>query len=893
MSQNRTFDFGAFRNTSLLNRQQFKVTTTGIYAGYNVVINGSGTLGPAGGAIKIVNAPDLTSVAVSREGVRIEESGPDPIIILDVGVAVATNSRIDLVVLQHTFSSSNNPATYAVIAGTPGLNPVPPSIPADAVVLAEVNIGPLPITTITNDQIVRRSKILADLNTTGAFRLDNLEQERHVSIATIAALKAIPPEERFDGQTVIVDDALPPGDTSATYRFDASSAATADDPIIVSPTNFALGTAGRWIFQSYFNEGKFIAMLAGNSPTGDFASLPDALQAFEDSFYREALIIIRDDITYAGPDVTVSKPIKFLGLAEDNSTGFQGIKLIHESGKLTFDVQPSAVADPLGRVEFENIRYTRDPLADGTDRIIFAAPMNIRFSHCVLNDASLATATTPAIDLVGGSFHILAEKTSFLNAGTVGEALIEATTAGNTIRVIMSESSASAVATSGGIFKTTGAGVALITMANYSVFSVDSYPNNTIIDLDGTSLVVGKTQIPTGVGTLVIRGDNYYCLRFEDSAFGFSVLALDLNEAIKFFGGSVLKLSDETFSLGTTAIVTARSDITVKGTKAGAEGTRIEGTPATTTDKVVELSGDRVRFEGIVFRSSPLVAAHAVEILVSPGDGIEIVDCEFQAEGSNPTGRALTLGATGALEKDRNLIRNCLIRSSPDGTPALFEGTAAIILDGAGSIENCKVKDFTIVGISTRCASSPENVGARVSNCIVDMSSVLTGAVRGIHVQGTLLINCRVRCPNLAANRDTAEAIRVENAGDAAGREGSVVSNCQINGQGTASARRIGIGINIGANSDQCKVSGCSIKSCRKQGIKIEGDLSIVVHNIITSIDDGAAGGAAIEAVSGADDNLVSDNIETATGGTPYVDGGTGNFFDTTATADNTGNKSV
>lgn len=883
MSQSTTFEFQASRSTALLNRQLLNVAPSGIQQGFNVVID-SGTINAAD-TIKIVNAPELTSVLVTRDGVRLEETGPDPLISLLVTTADAADPRIDIVVAQHEFSISNNPATYAVIAGTPAASPVPPAVPLDAVVLAEVHVAAT-AGSITNNQIIKSRKVHKSLNTLGVNRLDELEEESHASVATIASLKAIPPEERFDGQTIIVDDALPSGTTSALYRFDASSTATADDPIIVIPNTFALGTAGRWIFQSYFNEGKFIAMLGGTTPSGDFLSLSDALQAFEDSSYREALIIIRDDIVLTGADVTVSKPIKFLGTAKNSTSGFQGPIVNLISQKVTFDVQPSGVGQPLGRVEFENIKLTRDTLADGTDRFIFNAAVNLRFIHCSVSDDSGATATTPVIELTSAGSHILAEKTSFVNNGTAGEALVEMTASGGSMRVILSECKAGSVAASGGTFKTTGAGIAFITMTNYSVFEEDTVPNNTTIDLDGTSLFVGVTQVPVaGAGTLVVRGENYYTLRFEDINFGFSLTLVDV---IRFFSGNVLNLSDETFSLGVAQVTLAKSDITIKGTKAGSEGTRIEGSPSAVGNSLLRVTGNRIRLQGIVFRSSPSVASHATAMIkgaTSPAEGLEIIDCEFQAEGANDTGSAVALGVTGSVASDRNLIRTCWARSSPDGVAAFFRSSAVLSISGSGLIENCIVENFLIAGLLANSTSSnPINTGGRISKCIVDMSSCTSGAI-GISMNGGSLSDCRVRCPTLASSIDTAKAIQVSST---ASGEGTVVSNCRISGLGTSGTKRIGIGISV-IDFGRNKVSGCSIRDFRKHGIKILGDLNIVVHNVIESVNDGSAT-PAIEAVTGADSNLVDANLESGTSG--YVDGGATNHFDT-ANTDNTGNKTV
>ena len=333
----------------------------------------------------------------------------------------------------------------------------------------------------------------------------------------------------------------------------------------------------------------------------------------------------------------------------------------------------------------------------------------------------------------------------------------------------------------------------------------------------------------------------------------------------------------------------------VTGTKAGSEGTRIEGTPSVNANNMIILTGSRIRFEGIVFRSSPLGGAPAHTGAIISGtatSGLEIIDCEFQAEGANNTGAAILLGAAGSIARDRNRIKDCWVRSSPDGTPATFRGVA-VSLNGTGLIENCIVEGFTANGVFSLSVDDPLNIGTRISKCVVDMSSCTSTSAIGISASGVMVSNCRVRCPGLITNLDSARAIVLENAGAVAGGESGLVENCQLSGKGTASTRRIGIGISIPAAASLCKISGCGIKDFRKQGVKIEGDLNLVVHNIIHSIDDGAAGGAAIEIISGGDNNLVDANIETGTGGTPYVDGGTGNFFDIVATADNTGNKSV
>ncbi|KKN17341.1 hypothetical protein LCGC14_0966920, partial [marine sediment metagenome] len=761
------------------------------------------------------------------------------------------------------------PATYAVVTGTPAASPVPPATPIDAVVLAEVFVA-TSAGSITNNNIIRRAKELASLDDEDTSRSTNLENTTHAPVADITALKAIAPEERADNQTLLVkDDGTA---VAALYRFDSSSTDTADGLTIVIPNAFSLGTAGRWfrlpVADAFDLAGIFVAKIGGSTPDYAGSAIRTALSDFENSGQEAALFIVREDMDFSGGDLTVSKPFKMVAQVEPGSSfynfSFNGVDV------LTLD--PESTVDP-GYVEAEFVGINATRGASGTGGIVFPLPSSLRLRFSRITDQR-AVAAANFIQFTG-SGTVELEATDFFP--TASQSLIGGTFLTVTCRRCDIDD------TAGTAFDSTTLELYLL---EGTLFETDDFTNVTTlrVRLDGTSILAGKTQIPTGFTNLEVIGHDFWTPRF-------STLGISFSDALNFNISGNLVLGPSVISLGATILTISRSDLVVTGTKAGSEGTRIEGTPGLTNDMII-LTGGRIRLQGIVFRSSPSGVSAGATILGTGTSGLEIINCEFQAEGANNSERAILLGASGSAVRERNLIRDCWARSSPEGTPAFWK-TIVFSLSGTGLIENCMVENFTRIGISSQSSADPENTGAKVSKCVVDMSSCTVTDSSGITSQGAMVSECRVRCPDLATNLDSARAIRLESSAGAFGVESGVVDNCQLSGEGAASTRRIGIGIHILSTTSLCKINGCSIRDFRKQGVKIEGDLNVVVHNTITSIDDGGGGGTAIETIiTTGINNLVDANIETGTGGTPYIDNGATNHFDT-ANTDNTGNRSV
>lgn len=147
MTQLRLLDFGAPRKSQYINEHFVGIVPTKrVYRGYSVEANG-----PADLDLNINLGGAVSSVLLTEEGVRVEESG-------DLSNAVtiaphATLDRIDYVVAEHQFTNLNNPQTYAVIEGTAGAPPSPPaSVPQYNVLLATVYV-PAAATQITDDLI--------------------------------------------------------------------------------------------------------------------------------------------------------------------------------------------------------------------------------------------------------------------------------------------------------------------------------------------------------------------------------------------------------------------------------------------------------------------------------------------------------------------------------------------------------------------------------------------------------------------------------------------------------------------------------------------------------------------------------------------------------------------
>jgi hypothetical protein len=145
MTQERTFDFAAPRKTSLLNGQLEGIIPKGVYAGYKVTETGPQSL-----SLDINLSGVLKSIVFTSEGIKItEDTDLLAAVTLDVGDA---NPRIDVIVIDHTYSQFNNPATYSVVKGTPAVNPSKPAISASQIELATVCV-PVSAAVITDADI--------------------------------------------------------------------------------------------------------------------------------------------------------------------------------------------------------------------------------------------------------------------------------------------------------------------------------------------------------------------------------------------------------------------------------------------------------------------------------------------------------------------------------------------------------------------------------------------------------------------------------------------------------------------------------------------------------------------------------------------------------------------
>ena len=839
MSQNRTFDFGAFRNTSLLNRQQFKVAPAGIHQGYNVVINGAGTLGPAGGAIKIVNAPDLTSVAVSREGVRIEESGPDLIATLDVGVAVATNSRIDLVVLQHTFSISNNPATYAVIAGTPDLNPVPPAIPADAVVLAEVNIGPLPITTITNDQIVRRSKILADLNTAGDFRLDNVENATHIPVTTITALKAIPPEERADNQIILVRDFDGTG-IAAFYRFDSSSAATADGSSIVTPDAFSLGTAGRWIITSSLGASTYECTVG---TSGTFTDARDALLAAEASGAKSATIyIFEDSAISAGSTITVTIPIRFVGLDRNQTTRFP--VMLDQLANLVFGTKSTGNQQAVV-VEFDNIQFEKGGGQTVTlDNAGVSEPGRWFMRDCRLLDAEVGAALQWITLGNQASAKTVVELVRTEIVTNIANNMFKYDATGADLDFICRGCVMDRQDLDDLIFRNNAsAGVINFHLYDHTFWRADGFaapatlggPINVI--LDGTSIFLGATEVPQNIDT--VNGVSLYDKNFDNEH------SPGWDSILKFVLGNELNIGEGTFvaSGSGTVHTIARANYRVRG--AGKEATILSHTMSSTPgDNGVEITGLRARFEDLQFFIDPTVGnTTGTAFKVTLGQG-HFERIRWQAN-ANPIAVAVDVITSNVY--DCNINGN----GSPD-VPA-----TGLIARGS-HVKRTSVQSYSSIGIDLVGRAHGEELN--VTPGLDDVAST------GIKVQQSTLVDSTVRGENTTGTVGLPTGIEV--IGDT-GTDGigSVVRGCRIDGFESGGST-IDITDAILLKEERSVIEGNIITNVGDAGIELD---ATAVHNTIIGNNFRDCTGRAARDI-GTENNFVGNTAKNCGGGTGAID---------------------
>jgi len=136
-AQNRIFDYQAPRSTALLNSHIKDVVAPGIYLGYRIEADGV--------TMKLdlmADTTELRSVALTPEGVRIEETG-DLLDVVTIGASDATLNRIDVIALHHVYQAATGapPATYVVVPGTLATNPTAPLVAVGDVKIGEVYVA--------------------------------------------------------------------------------------------------------------------------------------------------------------------------------------------------------------------------------------------------------------------------------------------------------------------------------------------------------------------------------------------------------------------------------------------------------------------------------------------------------------------------------------------------------------------------------------------------------------------------------------------------------------------------------------------------------------------------------------------------------------------------------
>jgi len=128
MAQNRTWDFGEKRLTTVLNRHFEDVIPSGVYKGFNVE-----ETSPASLSLDVNRAPDDTNVLITPEGIRIEEDAASISGAVTLNTGDGSNPRIDLIFMKHKYDpSTNNPGTFEVVEGMPAPSPSEPTLPVDS-----------------------------------------------------------------------------------------------------------------------------------------------------------------------------------------------------------------------------------------------------------------------------------------------------------------------------------------------------------------------------------------------------------------------------------------------------------------------------------------------------------------------------------------------------------------------------------------------------------------------------------------------------------------------------------------------------------------------------------------------------------------------------------------
>jgi len=126
MTQNRTTAYHALDTSARHNEQMADVIRPGVYKGYKLRVNAAEP-----NRLDVTVGSDLTSVLLTYEGVKIEETG-DLYGVLAVANADASQERIDLAVAEYTFSVDDDvEQQYKLLRGRyapTGTTPTPPSV---------------------------------------------------------------------------------------------------------------------------------------------------------------------------------------------------------------------------------------------------------------------------------------------------------------------------------------------------------------------------------------------------------------------------------------------------------------------------------------------------------------------------------------------------------------------------------------------------------------------------------------------------------------------------------------------------------------------------------------------------------------------------------------------
>lgn len=142
MVQQITTQYHAFDTSENQNKRLSGVVPAGVYSGFRVRPNGG-----SANTLDIITGNDTSSVLVTSEGVRVEETG-DLYGVVSVQAADISLSRMDLVVAEYQFvANSNIQQTYKVIRGAnqpdPTKDPVAPTVEnAFQIPLAYVTVRP-------------------------------------------------------------------------------------------------------------------------------------------------------------------------------------------------------------------------------------------------------------------------------------------------------------------------------------------------------------------------------------------------------------------------------------------------------------------------------------------------------------------------------------------------------------------------------------------------------------------------------------------------------------------------------------------------------------------------------------------------------------------------------